>query len=75
MKKLNGIKSLSNLESKKIDTKVLGGRGMSGSTGFYEIQSNFFDAHGCHDVDVYDGNGGAYLSRVWVKDGRFPHFD
>ena len=75
MKKLKGMKSLSNLESKKLDTKVLGGRAMSSSAGFYEIQSNFVDAHGCHDVDVYDGNGGAYLSRVWVKDGRFPHLD
>ena len=68
MKKLNGIKSLSNLESKKIDTKVLGGRGMSGSTGFYEIQSNFVDAHGCHDVDVYDGNGGAGRACLRLSD-------
>ena len=75
MKKLKGVKALSNLESKKFDMKVLGGLAMSASTGFYEIQSNFVDAHGCYDVDVYDGNGGAYLSRVWIREGKFPHFD
>ncbi|MGJ1266705.1 TIGR04139 family peptide modification target [Sphingobacterium spiritivorum] len=75
MKNLNGMKDFSALEEKKVDLNVIGGLAMSMSQGFYEIQSNFVDAHGCRDVDVYDGNGGAYLSRVWIKDGRFPHFD
>ena len=48
---------------------------MSSGGGVYEIRSNFVDAHGCSDVDVYDGNGGTYLSRVWIKEGRFPHLD
>lgn len=69
------MKDFSALEKKKVDLNVIGGLAMSMSQGIYEIQSNFVDAHGCHDVDVYDGNGGAYLSRVWIKDGRFPHFD
>ncbi|MGJ1431544.1 TIGR04139 family peptide modification target [Sphingobacterium spiritivorum] len=75
MKKLTGMKDFSALEEKKVDLNVIGGLAMSMNQGIYEIQSNFVDAHGCHDVDVYDGNGGAYLSRVWIKDGRFPHFD
>ncbi|MGJ1196326.1 TIGR04139 family peptide modification target [Sphingobacterium spiritivorum] len=75
MKKLTGMKGFSALEEKKVDLNVIGGLAMSMNQGIYEIQSNFVDAHGCHDVDVYDGNGGAYLSRVWIKDGRFPHFD
>lgn len=75
MKNLKGMKDFSVLEEKKIDVNVTGGiAALSSSEGFYEIQSNFTDAHGCYDVDVYDGNGGAYLSRVWIKDGRFPHF-
>ncbi|WP_236582266.1 TIGR04139 family peptide modification target [Sphingobacterium spiritivorum] len=69
------MKDFSALEEKKVDLNVIGGLAMSMNQGIYEIQSNFVDAHGCHDVDVYDGNGGAYLSRVWIKDGRFPHFD
>ena len=75
MKTLKGIKNLSNLEGKKLDMKVMGGKAMANNTGFYEIRSNFVDAHGCYDVDVYDGNGGAYLSRVWIREGKFPHFD
>lgn len=73
MKKLTGMKDFSALEKKKIDINNVGGLAMSG--GVYEIRSNFVDAHGCSDVDVYDGNGGTYLSRVWIKDGRFPHLD
>jgi putative peptide modification target (TIGR04139 family) len=75
MKKLKGLKTLSNLEQKKVDVKIMGGIAMSASTDFYEIRSNFVDAHGCYDVDVYDGAGGAYLSRVWIREGKFPHFD
>ncbi|MFD1770467.1 TIGR04139 family peptide modification target [Sphingobacterium suaedae] len=75
MKKLKGMSNFSSLKKKEIDLNVVGGLAMSMSEGFYEIRSNFVDAHGCYDVDVYDGNGGAYLSRVWIQDGRFPHFD
>ncbi|MDF2478076.1 MAG: hypothetical protein K0S24_3559 [Sphingobacterium sp.] len=75
MKKLAGMRDFSALEKKKIEKDVTGGLAMSSSTGFYEIQSNFVDAHGCRDVDVYDGNGGAYLSRVWIREGAFPHFN
>lgn len=69
------MKDLSNLEKKKIDINIVGGLTMSSGGGVYEIRSNFVDAHGCSDVDVYDGNGGTYLSRVWIKEGRFPHLD
>ncbi|UIR55008.1 TIGR04139 family peptide modification target [Sphingobacterium sp. SRCM116780] len=75
MKKLIGMKDFSTLEKKKVDMNIIGGLAMSGGGGFYEIQSNFVDAHGCYDVDVYDGNGGAYLSRVWIREGGFPHLD
>lgn len=74
-KDMKSLKGISSLEDKKIDlNNVVGGIAANPSEGFYEIRSNFVDDHGCYDVDVYQGNGGPYLSRVWIRDGYMPHF-
>ena len=67
MKKLNGMKSFSSLENKKLTdlTSVQGGR--RGSIGASVVYSNFLDAQGKQDMDCYDQYG-KFSGRMWVGD-------
>lgn len=67
MKKLNGMKSFSSLENKKLDLDnskaVLG----SLAGGPQYIRSNFLDENGCQDVDYY--HGGKWRARFYDCSG------
>ncbi|MGJ1319152.1 TIGR04139 family peptide modification target [Sphingobacterium spiritivorum] len=67
MKNLNGMKSFSSLENKKLDlnssTAVLG----SLEAGPKYIASNFLNENGCRDVDYY--HGGKWRARFYDCSG------
>ncbi|MGJ1265048.1 TIGR04139 family peptide modification target [Sphingobacterium spiritivorum] len=64
MKKLNGMKSFSSLENKKLESENL--EGVSGGRAqerFSEVTSNFLNADGARDYDMYVG--GRFVGRGW----------
>jgi len=65
MKKLNGMKSFSSLENKKLDLEnvegVTGGR--ISQERFTQVSSNFLNADGAQDYDMYIGS--RFVGRGW----------
>jgi len=65
MKKLNGMKSFSSFENKKLEETALkmvqGGRRSIGASIVY---SNFLNAQGQQDMDTYDQYG-VFSGRIW----------
>ncbi|MFD2286178.1 TIGR04139 family peptide modification target [Pedobacter petrophilus] len=62
MKKLNGIKSFSSLENKKLTdlSAIDGGRHIGASI----VYSNFLNEEGRQDIDTYDQDG-KFRGRIW----------
>ena len=64
MKSLNGMKSVSTLENKKLNdlSTVQGGRRAFAPTS--QVYSNFLNEQGGRDIDHYDGDG-KWMFRGW----------
>ncbi|MDR2273543.1 MAG: TIGR04139 family peptide modification target [Sphingobacterium sp.] len=61
MKKLSGMKSFSSLENKKLNVENL--RNVTGGSEYSEVSSNFLNASGARDYDIY--SRGRYIGRQW----------